>query len=214
VRIARRTPTRKGNHQRGLSPIKLYLTAGACSLADHIALHEAGLEVDHVRVDLRTGRTEDGGDFNEVNPKGYVPALVLDDGQLLTENVAILYWIAEQAPRLAPGGNLGRTRLIEMLAFIGSELHKPFVRSLFPTSDAERQVAEDAIRKRLGFLAARLQGDYLFGNEVSVADAYLYVMLRWAEMQSIEVPEPLSAFARRMEARPAVRQALKHEGLA
>jgi glutathione S-transferase len=194
--------------------MKLYLTPGACSLADHIALHEAGLAFDRIRVDLRTKRTEDGGDFNEVNPKGYVPALVLDDGQLLTENVAILALVAERAPELAPDGELGRIRLIEMLAFISTELHKTFVRAFFPTSDAEKQAAEDAIRKRLGFLADRLQGDYLFGSAASVADAYLYVMLRWAGMQGIEVPEPLSAFARRMEARPAVRQALQHEGLA
>jgi glutathione S-transferase len=194
--------------------MKLYLTPGACSLADHIALHEAGLEFDHVRVDLRTKRTEDGRDFNEINPKGYVPALILDDGQLLTENVAILSWIVERAPELAPGGELGRIRLIEMLAFISTELHKPFVRSLFPTSDAEKQAAENAIRKRFAFLADRLQGDYLFGSAAGVADAYLYVMLRWAQMQSIEVPEPLSALAQRMEARPAVRQALQHEGLA
>ena len=112
--------------------MKLYLAPGACSLADHIALHEAGLEFDRIRVDLRTKRTEDGGDFNEVNPKGYVPALVLDDGQLLTENVAILCWVAERAPKLAPGGELGRIRLIEMLAFIATELHKPFVRAFFP----------------------------------------------------------------------------------
>jgi glutathione S-transferase len=194
--------------------MKLYLAPGACSLADHIALHEAGLAFDHVRVDLRTKRTADGRDFHEVNPKGYVPALMLDDGQLLTENVAILYWIAEQAPRLAPSGHLGRTRLIEMLAFTGSELHKPFVRALFPTSDDDKKLAEDMIRKRFDFLAQRLQGDYLFGNEATVADPYLYVMLRWAEMQSIEVPEPLGAFARRMEGRPAVRQALQDEGLA
>ena len=194
--------------------MKLYLAPGACSLADHIALHEAGLAFDRIRVDLRTKRTEDGGDFTEVNPKGYVPALVLDDGQLLTENVAILSWVAERAPELAPGGELGRIRLIEMLAFIAAELHKPFVRSFFPTSDAEKQAAQDAIRKRLGFLAARLQGDYLFGDEASVADAYLYVMLRWAGMQGLEVPEPLPALALRMEARPAVRQALQHEGLA
>ena len=194
--------------------MKLYLAPGACSLADHIALHEAGLAFDHVRVDLRTKRTEDGRDFHEVNPKGYVPALVLDDGQLLTENVAILYWIAEQAPRLAPGGSLGRTRLIEMLAFIGSELHKPFVRSLFPSSDADKKGAEEMIGRRLGFLAERLAGDYLFGDEVSAADAYLYVMLRWAGMQGLEVPEPLAAFAQRVEARPAVRQALQDESLA
>ena len=194
--------------------MKLYLTPGACSLADHIALHEAGLAFDRIRVDLRTKRTEDGGDFNEVNPKGYVPALVLDDGQLLTENVAILAWVAERAPELAPGGQLGRIRLIEMLAFVATELHKAFVRAFFPTSDAEKQAAQDAIRNRLGFLAARLPGDYLFGSEASVADAYLYVMLRWAGMQGLEVPEPLSAFAQRMEGRPAVRQALQHEGLA
>jgi glutathione S-transferase len=194
--------------------MKLYLAPGACSLADHIALHEAGLAFDHVRVDLRTKRTEDGRDFNEINPKGYVPALVMDDGQLLTENVAILAWVAERAPELAPGGELGRIRLIEMLAFVATELHKAFIRSLFPTSDAEKQAAEAAIRKRLGFLADRLQGDYLFGSQASVADAYLYVMLRWAGLQGIEAPEPLPAFARRMETRPAVRQALEHEGLA
>ena len=194
--------------------MKLYLAPGACSLADHIALHEAGLEFDRIRVDLPKKRTEDGGDFNEVNPKGYVPALVLDDGQLLTENVAILCWVAERAPQLAPGGDLGRIRLIEMLAFIATELHKPFVRAFFPTSDAEKKVAQDAIRRRLGFLAERLRGDYLFGRECSVADAYLYVMLRWARMQGLEIPEPLPAFVERMEARPAVRRALQHEGLA
>jgi glutathione S-transferase len=194
--------------------MKLYLAPGACSLADHIALHEAGLEFGHVRVDLRTKRTEDGGDFNEVNPKGYVPALVLDDGQLLTENVAILAWVAERAPNLAPAGDLGRIRLIEMLAFIATELHKTFVRSLFPTSAEDKKVAQEMIGRRLGFLAERLAGDCLFGDEVSAADAYLYVMLRWAGMQGLEVPEPLAAFAQRMEARPAVRQALQDEGLA
>ena len=194
--------------------MKLYLTPGACSLADHIAMGEAGLGFDRVRVDLRTKRTEDGRDFTEINPKGYVPALVLDDGQLLTENVAILCWVAERAPKLAPGGELGRIRLIEMLAFIATELHKPFVRYFFPTSDADKQVAEDAIRKRLGFIADRLQREYLFGSECSVADAYLYVMLRWARMQGLELPEPLPALAQRMEARPAVRLALQHEGLA
>ncbi|MGH7480604.1 MAG: glutathione binding-like protein [Longimicrobiales bacterium] len=194
--------------------MKLYLTPGACSLADHIALHEAGLAFDRVRVDLRTKRTEDGGDFTEVSPKGYVPALVLDDGQLLTENVAILCWAAERAPELAPGGDLGRIRLIEMLAFIATELHKPFVRAFFPTSDAEKEAAQAAIAGRLGFLADRLEGDYLFGRELSVADAYLYVMLRWARMQKLDVPEPLAAFFDRVDARPAVRLALQHEGLA
>jgi glutathione S-transferase len=193
--------------------MKLYLAPGACSLADHIALHEAGLAFDRIRVDLRTRRTEDGRDFNEVNPKGYVPALVLDDGQLLTENVAILCWVAERAPELAPGGELGRIRLIEMLAFIATELHKLFVRTFFPTSDAEKAAAEATIGKRLNFLADRLQGDHLFGSAFSVADPYLYVMLRWARAQGLTLPEPLPAFFDRVEARPAVRLALQHEGL-
>ena len=194
--------------------MKLYLTPGACSLADHIALHEAGLEFDRIRVDLRTKRIEDGGDFNEINPKGYVPALVLDDGQLLTENVAILCWVAERAPALAPQGDMGRIRLIEMLAFIATELHKPFVRAFFPTSDAEKDAARAIIDRRFSFVADRLRGDYLFGSACSVADAYLYVMLRWARMQNLDLPEPLPAFFERVEARPAVRLALQHEGLA
>jgi glutathione S-transferase len=194
--------------------MKLYLTPGACSLADHIALHEAGLAFDRIRVDLKSKRTEDGGNFTEVNPKGYVPALVLDDGTLLTENVAILCWVAERAPELAPRGEMGRIRLIETLAFIATELHKPFVRSLFPTSDAEKQAAEEIIRRRLGFVADRMEGDYLFGSEFSVADAYLYVMLRWAGMQGLDLPAPLPAFLDRVNARTAVRLALQHEGLA
>jgi glutathione S-transferase len=109
---------------------------------------------------------------------------------------------------------MGRIRLIEMLAFIATELHKPFVRHFFPTSDREKQVAADAIRRRLDLLAGQLRGDYLFGSECSVADAYLYVMLRWARMQQLDVPEPLPAFFERMEARPAVHLALQHEGLA
>ena len=193
--------------------MKLYLAPGACSLADHIALCEAGLTFDRVRVDLRAKRTEDGRDFNEINPKGYVPALVLDDGQLLTENVAILCWVAERAPELAPGGDLGRIRLIEMLAFIATELHKPFVRTFFPTSDAEKSAAEAIIARRLGFLAAPLQGDHLFGSGFSVADAYLYVMLRWARMKGLDLPEPLPAYFNRVDARPAVRLALQYEGL-
>jgi glutathione S-transferase len=194
--------------------MKLYLTPGACSLADHIALHEGGLTFDRIRVDLRTKQTEDGRDFTEVNPKGYVPALVLDDGQLLTENVAILCWVAERAPQLAPGGELGRIRLIEMLAFIATELHKPFVRAFFPASDTEEAAAREIIGVRLGYIAERLTGDYLFGRACSVADCYLYVMLRWARALEFEVPAPFPVYIGRMEARPAVRRALQHEGLA
>ncbi|MBA3811416.1 MAG: glutathione S-transferase N-terminal domain-containing protein [Caulobacteraceae bacterium] len=193
----------------------LYLAPGACSLADHIALHEAGLAFDRVEVDLKDYTTEDGRDFTQINPKGYVPALALDDGGVLTENIAILSWIADQAPKLAPQGDLGRYRLLETLAFISTEIHKSFKPFFTPGStDAEKAKAGEAITRRLGLIAGQLDGGYLFGPEVSVADAYLYVMLTWARKNGVEIPPALNAFADRMNARPAVQLALKHEGLA
>ena len=106
--------------------MKLYLSPGACSLADHIALHEAGVDFDRVKVDLKAKRTEDGRDYNEINPKGSVPAIELDDGQVLTENIAILHWVAELAPELGLPGPMGHFRLLETLAFISTEIHKSF----------------------------------------------------------------------------------------
>jgi glutathione S-transferase len=193
--------------------MKLYLAPGACSLADHIALHEAGLEFDRIKVDIPTRRTESGADFTEINPKGYVPALVLDDGTVLTENAAILTWVAERAPHLAPGGELGRVRLAEMLSFIGAELHKLLIRSIFPTGDQEKEIVDGVAAQRFAYLAERLSGDYLFGREMSVADAYLYVMLRWAKALNLPLPDPLPAYYDRVEARPATQLALRHEGL-
>ena len=104
--------------------MKLYLTSGACSLADHIALHEAGMTFEAVKVDLKTKRTEDGRDFNQINPKGYVPALELENGEVLTENVAIMTLVNDRARLAGPEGDLGRYRLIEMLTFISTEIHK------------------------------------------------------------------------------------------
>lgn len=193
--------------------MKLYYAPAACSLADHIALNEAGLSFDRVKVDLRTKRTEDGSDYTQINPKGYVPALVLDDGEMLTENVAILDWITERCPALAPAGALGRTRQLEMLAFISSELHKQFSRAFAPSGDAEKAAAFQRIEQRLAYLAGALQGDYLFGERMTAADAYLYVVLRWAGMMGRTLPAPLAAFQARVEARPAVRRALEEEGL-
>ena len=193
--------------------MKLYLAPGACSLADHIALHEAGLEFERIKVDIPTRRTEAGDDFTQVNPKGYVPALVLDDGTVLTENAAILTWVAERAPQLAPGDVMGRIRLAEMLSFIGAELHKLLIRSIFPTGDQEKQIVDEVVAQRLAYLAERLDGDYLFGREMSVADAYLYVMLRWVRDLKLPRPDPLPAYFDRVEARPAVQLALRHEGL-
>jgi glutathione S-transferase len=149
----------------------------------------------------------------QVNPKGYVPALQFDDGQVLTENVAILDWIAHRCPRLAVPGEMGHTRLLEMLAFISTEVHKQFGRLFFSTSDAEKEAATEKIGTRLQYLAGRWKGDYLFGSDATVADAYLYVMLRWATKKKMAVPEPLPAFMARMEARPAVQTALEHEAL-
>lgn len=106
--------------------MKLYYAPGACSLADHIALHEAGLSFDHEKVDLKTKRTESGVDFSTINPKGYVPALTLDSGETLSENIAILDWIAHQDSELAPSGPMGHTHLLEALAFISTEIHKSF----------------------------------------------------------------------------------------
>lgn len=192
----------------------LYFAPGACSLADHIALHEATLTFDRVKVDLKTHTTEDGRDFTQINPKGYVPALDLGGGEMLTENIAILSWIGDQAPALAPGGALGRYRLLETLAFISTEIHKSFKPFFMPgASDAEKAKAGEAITKRLTFLAGKLGGDYLFGSDAGVADAYLFVMLMWARKNAVEIPASLSAFFDRMRARPAVQLALKHEGL-
>ena len=195
--------------------MRLYLAPGACSLADHIALHEAGLKFDRVKVDLKARRTETGGDYTQINPKGYVPALQFDDGQVLTENIAILSWISDQAPGLAPTGPMARYRLLEMLAFISTEIHKGFKPFFKPdASEAEKTEAGEQIGKRLSFLADRLTSDFLLGDKMSVADAYLFTMLMWASKMGVKVPAPLAAYSERLRARPAVRQSLEHEGLA
>ncbi len=194
--------------------MKLYITPGACSLADHIALTEAGISVDLIKVDLPTHQTEDGEDFTQVNPKGYVPALVFDNGEVLTENVAIIDWVAGQAPKLVPPEALGRSRNIEMLAFLATEVHRPFMRFMFSPADAEKEAARNAISSRLAHLAGRIEGDYLFGDKFSGADALFYVMVRWARDGGFDLDERLLAFADRVEARPAVQATLRAEGLA
>ncbi|OLL29218.1 glutathione S-transferase [Burkholderia sp. SRS-W-2-2016] len=193
--------------------MKLYYSPGACSLADHIAMHEAGLTFDRVRVDLKTKETETGEQFNQINPKGYVPTLEMDDGTRLTENVAILSWVAQRKPSLAPNDEPGSLRLLEMLAFISTEIHKQFGRVFKPASDAEAAAAREKLGQRFQLIASMFAGDYLFGRDASVADAYLFTMLLWANKVGIEVPAKLNDFAGRMRARPAVQLALKHEGL-
>ena len=194
--------------------MKLYYSPGACSLADHIALHEADISFERVKVDLKTKLTESGENYNGINPKGYVPSLQFDDGEILTENVAILSWVADKAPSLSPEGEHGKLRLLEMLAFISTELHKQFGRVFRPSSDAEKSAAQEKIGQRLSLLADGLKGDYLFGSKATVADSYLFVMLLWAKKVGLTIPQALVAFSDRMRARPAVHKALEHEGLA
>jgi len=192
----------------------LYYSPGACSLADHIALHEAGMKFDLAKVNLKTHTLEDGRSFTNINPKGYVPALQFDDGEVLTENVAILSLIADKHPQLMVPGQFGRYRLLEMLAFISTEIHKAF-KPLFHSdaSEAEKIKAAEIIEKQLTFIATRMKGPYLFGNEATVADAYLFVMIMWASKNLIRISDALVAFSKKMRARPAVQAALKHEGL-
>jgi glutathione S-transferase len=193
--------------------MKLYYSPGACSLADHIALHEAKLSFEHEKVDLKTKRTEGGADYAAINPKGYVPALTLDSGETLTENVAILDWIAAQDTALRPSGPLGHTHLLQALAYISTEIHKSFKPFFSGAGDDDKRKAGELIQKRMGYLADRLQGDFLFGADVSVADAYLFVMLLWAKKNGVEVPAKLGTLRDRMLERPAVQKAMKHEGL-
>ncbi len=193
--------------------MKLYLSPGACSLADHIALHEAGLPFERETVDLRAHRTEAGEDFYQVNPKGYVPALRLDSGEVLTENIAILDWITHQAETLKPRGAAGHTQHLEALAFISTEIHKGFKPFFASASDDDKAKAAAAIGKRFDYLDQTMAGDYLFGSAVSAADCYLFVMLSWADKFGVAVPARLKAFQERMMARPAVDTALREEGL-
>jgi glutathione S-transferase len=190
--------------------MKLFCAPGFSSLADHIAMLEAGLQFDIVKVDIETKQMEGGGLYTDINPKGYVPALVLDDGEILTENVAILTWVADLAPSLAPPGPLGRYRLIEMLSFIASEIHKRFPIYLSATEATQATLQKDIVRW-LSFVADRLERGYLFGNAFSSADAYLFVMARGAVELGFPVPDAIRDYISRIESRPSVREAQRRE---
>lgn len=193
--------------------MKLYFAPGACSLADHIALHQAGLSFQHEKVDLKAKRTESGEDYASINPKGYVPALRLDSGELLTENIAILDWIAHQSAAVALPGPMGHTHLLEALAFISTELHKSFKPFFAGADDAAKSHAKTLIRKRMDVLADTMKGPYLFGDTMSVADCYLFTMLTWAKKFDLDIPEKFAAFRDMMMEQQSVRTAMEHEGL-
>jgi len=200
--------------------MKLYYSPGACSLSPHIVLREAGIEPTLVPVDLGAHKYGNGKDFHEINPKGYVPVLETDDGEILTEGPAIVQYIADRKPEknLAPkAGTIDRYRLQEWLNFITSELHKgysPLFNKAFP-EDAKKMV-RSRLRTRYEWVDGQLAGkDYLMGKAFSVADAYLFTVTNWAKHVGIELDDlkNVAAFMQRMVARPAVEAAMKAEKL-
>lgn len=193
--------------------MKLYYSPGACSLASRISLHEAGFQAEFVRVDLDAKITERGEDFTAINPAGCVPLLILDDGQSVTENVAILTLLAEMAPQLGPEGPFAQIRLIQVLSFLSTELHIAFKPFWHPGSDADRAMASGAVVKRLNLIEDGLRELYLFGPRFTTADAYLFVMLRWAQQFDVPMSAEMTAYFERVAERPAVRRALAEEGL-
>ncbi|MDI3490483.1 MAG: glutathione S-transferase [Thauera sp.] len=201
--------------------MKLYYKAGACSLASHIVLEETGLPYETEAVDLKTKVTASGADFTQINAKGYVPALVLDTGELLTEGPAILQYLADRVPekKLVPAdGTLERYRLQSWLTFIGTELHRSCTPFFSPASgDAWKAAAMANLERRLDYTNGELAGKaYLLGDGFSVADAYLFTVLSWMPYVKIDLSRwsNLTAFQARVAARPAVQAALKAEGLA
>ena len=200
--------------------MKLFIKAGACSLSPHIVLEESGLKYETESVDLATKITASGKNFLDLNPKGYVPALLLDSGELLTEGPAIVQYIADQVPerQLAPpNGSIERYRLQGWLTFIGTELHKSFSPFFNPASgDAWKEAARANLERRLSYVDQQLRGNaYLMGANFTVADAYLFTVLGWAKYVSFDLGKwtELAAYQARVAARPAVNAALKAEGL-
>jgi glutathione S-transferase len=200
--------------------MKLYYSPGACSLSPHIALLEAGLPYDLVKVDLRAKKLENGDDFLKVNPKGQVPVLVLDSGELVTEGPVIVQMIADKAAgtNLAPGrDSADRYKLLEWLNFITTELHKSFGPMFSPVlADEAKAFFKDRVMGKFRYVDSQLAGrDYLMGSHFTVADGYLFTMLSWADRLKFDLSEMpnLLAYKARVGARPKVQEALTKEGL-
>ena len=200
--------------------MKLYYAPGACSLSPHIVSRELGIPLELKKVNTKDKTIEGGGDFWQVNARGYVPALELDDGHVLTEGPAIVQYLADRKPEagLAPkAGTTERYRLQEWLNFLTSEIHKGFSPLFKPNTPEEyKKISKDNLANRFDWLDKQLAGkDFLMGTAFSVADAYLFVLLNWTKFQSIDLARwpNLSAFQARVGARPKVQEALKAEGL-
>ena len=200
--------------------MKLYYAPGACSLSPHIALLEAGLPYDLVKVDLRAKKLENGDDYLQVNPKGQVPALGLDNGELLTEGPVIIQMIADHAKdkKLAPPRDTAeRYKLQEWLNFITTELHKNFSPLFQPAiPDEVKAFFRERLTGKFKYIDGQLAGrDHLMGKDFSVADGYLFVMLAWADRLNLDLSAlpNLMAYKARIAARPKVKEALTKEGL-
>jgi glutathione S-transferase len=202
------------------SVMQLYISPGACSLASHIVLRESGLPFDLKRADVKTKKVEDGSDYFAVNSKGSVPALRLDNGQILTEGPVILQYVADQKPetKLAPAnGSMERYRLQEWLNFITSEIHKSFSPLFSPVADAKvKEFALQNIDKKFDWLNKQLAGkQYLTGDTFTVADAYLFVVVNWSNFVGVDLAKwpALKDFQARVASRPKVHEAMEAEGL-
>lgn len=198
--------------------MKLFYFPGACSLSPHIVLREVGATFDLVKVDLATKKTESGEDYLKINPRGYVPALQLDDGSVLVEGPAIVQYLADQNPSagLAPAPNdRKRYELQSWLTFIGTEVHKQFSPLFNPNSvETQKTASVQALKGRFAYLEKELSARlYLMGDKFSVADVYLFVVLSWASYVKLELSPGLQAYVGRIAGRPAVQAALKAEGL-
>lgn len=200
--------------------MKLFYSPGACSLASHIALREAGVEFEAVKVEGRGQKTAGGEDYASVTAKGYVPALRLDDGSVLTEGTAILPFVADLKPDsgLAPAaGTMARYRLHEWLGYINSEIHKNFSPFFTPgTTDEQKAAAKAALTRRVDYAQAQLaEQPFLLGENFTVADAYLFTVLGWFKFVGVDLGQwpGLQAYHGRIASRPAVLAALKAEGL-
>lgn len=201
--------------------MKLYYAPGTCSLVPHIVLRETGADFSLARVDLRRHRIDDAGDLHAVNPKGKVPVLELADGQRLTEGPVIAQFIAEQAAAndlLPPAGDPARYRVLEWQAYVSSELHKVYSPLFNPAlDDGAKQVFLAELGRKFAWLDAQLAGrDYLTGPRFTLADAYLFTVAGWSRLVGPDLGDlpHLQAYLARIAARPAVREAMRTEGLA
>ncbi|QKK24572.1 glutathione S-transferase N-terminal domain-containing protein [Rhizobium hidalgonense] len=195
--------------------MKLYMHAAACSLSPHIICRELGVDIELVQVDRQTHKTSDGKDYLSINGNGYVPALMLDDGKVLTEGPAIVQFLAEGSALLPELGDLSRSEVQSYLNFITAELHKPMVLLFNPAYSGVHGEIRALISKRLTWLNGRLAGAYLTGEAFTVADAYLFVCLNWSPWTDIDLKQwpDLHGFMARVAARPKVREALQAEDL-